>query len=411
MSRAQDGSARPIGQGQDASARGAQPNAAGQVPLPPGSTLGVFGGGQLGRMFVHAAQRMGYRVHVFSTHHNSPAGQAADAEHVGALTDTRSIASFALGCDAATLEFENVPTESIAIAEQHTPIRPGSHVLHTTQHRVREKTFLKRVGVPVGAFAAVHSLAELRAAAATIGLPAVLKTAQMGYDGKGQLVLRDAGELADAWQTLGPGDGILEAFIPFEREVSVLVARGLDGQTALYGPIENAHAQHILDVSVLPARGLTSATSAAARQIATTVAEGLDAVGLLCVELFVLPDGGLLVNEIAPRPHNSGHLTIEGCQTSQFEQQVRAVCGLPLGSSESLAPAAMANLLGDVWQRGEPRWEAALMAGAHLHLYGKDAPRAGRKMGHLTYLGTTSQAAHDGALAARAALYSDPQEA
>ncbi|MEO1495909.1 MAG: 5-(carboxyamino)imidazole ribonucleotide synthase [Planctomycetota bacterium] len=373
-------------------------------PLPPGSTLGVFGGGQLGRMFTHAAQRMGYRVHVFSTHRDSPAGQAADQEHVGSLADPRSVASFALGCDAASLEFENVPTASIAVAEQHTPIRPGSHVLHTTQHRVREKTFLRDTDVPVGPFAPVNSLGELRSAAATIGLPAVLKTAQMGYDGKGQRVLRETAELEDAWRTLGPGDCILEGFVDFAREVSVLIARGVDGATAVYGPIENDHADHILDVSVYPAPGSSPVTSDAAKHIGLRVAEGLDAVGLLCVELFELPGGELLVNEIAPRPHNSGHLTIEGCRTSQFEQQVRAVAGLPLGSPDPVAPSAMANLLGDLWETGEPRWSAALAAGAALHLYGKDTPRPGRKMGHLTVLGDTPAAVAASARSARDAL-------
>lgn len=379
------------------------------TPLKPGATLGVFGGGQLGRMFTHAAQRMGYRVHVFTPHRGSPAGQVAEHEHVGLLSDQRSVASFALSVDAATLEFENVPTESIAVAERHTPVRPGSHVLHTTQHRVREKTFLRDAGVPVGPFAPVNSFDELEQAAAVIGLPAVLKTAQMGYDGKGQRVLRAPTDLAEAWAAIGPGECILEAFVDFTREVSMLVARGVNGETVLYGPIENEHADHILDVSVLPAPGTTPQLVAEAARIATRVAEGLDAVGLLCVEMFQTWDGTLLVNEIAPRPHNSGHLTIEGCRTSQFEQQVRAVAGLPLGSPESLRPAAMANLLGDLWQTAdgaprEPNWPAALAAGASLHLYGKESPRPGRKMGHLTALGDSPEAARKQARAAREAL-------
>ncbi|MEN0109944.1 MAG: 5-(carboxyamino)imidazole ribonucleotide synthase [Planctomycetota bacterium] len=382
--------------------------------LLPGATLGVFGGGQLGRMFTQAAQRMGYRVHVYSTHRGSPAGIVADHEHVGPLSDARCVASFALSVDAATLEFENVPTESMRVAERHTIVRPGAHVLHTTQHRLREKTFLRDAGVPVGGFAPVGSLEELRAAADAVGLPAVLKTAQMGYDGKGQRILRGADELEAAWRAIGPGDCLLEAFVPFVREVSMLVARGADGAIALYGPIENEHADHILDVSVLPAPGTSDDTAAEAARIATRVAAGLDAVGLVCVELFELPDGKLLVNEIAPRPHNSGHLTIEGCRTSQFEQQVRALCGLPLGASESVAPAAMANLLGDLWFAGAgeagsgetrtPNWAAALAAGGSLHLYGKEAPRVGRKMGHLTAVGETPEAAREASRAARAAL-------
>lgn len=378
-------------------------------PLQPGATLGVFGGGQLGRMFTHAAQRMGYRVHVFTPHRGSPAGVVADHEHVGLFSDQRSVASFALSVDAATLEFENVPTESIAVAERHTPVRPGSHVLHTTQHRLREKTFLAESGVPVGPFAAVNSLDELRSGVEKLGLPAVLKTAQMGYDGKGQRVLRDESELVDAWAAIGPGDCILEAFIDFTREVSMLVSRGVDGRTVLYGPIENEHADHILDVSVLPAPETSPAVATEAARIATLVADQIDLVGLLCVELFERADGSLLVNELAPRPHNSGHLTIEGCRTSQFEQQVRAVAGLPLGSSDSVAPAAMANLLGDLWFAAdgtprEPNWAAGLDAGASLHLYGKESPRPGRKMGHLTVLGDTPEGVRQQARAARAAL-------
>jgi 5-(carboxyamino)imidazole ribonucleotide synthase len=360
-------------------------------------------------MFTHAAQRLGYRVHVFSTHHGSPAGRVAEREHVGLLTDSRSVTSFAYSVDAATLEFENLPAEAIAAAERHTPVRPGSRVLAATQHRLREKTFLRDVGVPVGAFAPVQSLAELEAAAKAVGLPAVLKTSQMGYDGKGQRVLRTPADLAPAWAALGPGECLLEGFVEFTREVSMLVARGADGQTALYGPIENEHANHILDVSVYPAPGTTPAVAAEAARIATAVAEGLGAVGLICIEMFQRADGSLLVNEIAPRPHNSGHLTIEGCRTSQFEQQARAVAGLPLGSPEVVRPAAMANLLGELWYDPagaprEPSWAAALDAGASLHLYGKDSPQPGRKMGHLTVLAETPEGAREKVVAAREAL-------
>ncbi|MGL4513387.1 MAG: 5-(carboxyamino)imidazole ribonucleotide synthase [Lacipirellulaceae bacterium] len=377
-------------------------------PILPGATLGVLGGGQLGRMFVQAARTMGYRTHVFSTHRDSPAGQAADYEHVGLLTDLRSVASFALGVDAITLEFENVPPESVEVAERHAPVRPGAAVLRATQHRVREKRFLESVGAPVGHYAPIDSLGALREAVGSIGLPAVLKTAQMGYDGKGQRVLRKVDDVEPAWQALGPGECILEGFVDFAREVSVLVARGVDGRMIHYGPIENTHADHILDVSVYPAPATHADVPRRAAQIATRVAEGLDAVGLLCVEMFETAAGDLLVNEIAPRPHNSGHLTIEGCRTSQFEQQVRALCGLPLGSAESLRPAAMANLLGDHWgpEGRPPRWDAALAAGASLHLYGKDAPRVGRKMGHLTCLADSSEVARSEALAARDALRS-----
>jgi len=367
----------------------------------------VFGGGQLGRMFVHAAQRMGYRVRVYSSHAGSPAGRVADEEHVGPLTDLRSVAAFAQSVAAATLEFENVPTESVAAAERLAPVRPGSHVLHKTQHRVREKTFLAEIGAPVGPFAPVGSLAELRDAAARIGLPAVLKTAQMGYDGKGQRVLRDTAELDAAWEALGPGDCVLEAFVDFTREVSMLVARGVDGDVRLYGPIENDHANHILDVSVLPAPQTSAETAREAERIATLVATRLDSVGLICVEMFQRADGALLVNEIAPRPHNSGHLTIDTFVSCQFEQQVRAVCGLPLGSAEPLTGgAAMANLLGDLWSAGEPRWDRLLAEQAvKLHLYGKAAARPGRKMGHLTAGGPSGAAAAEKVRAARRRIY------
>lgn len=384
-------------------------HAANTAPLPPGATLGVFGGGQLGRMFTQAAHRMGYRVHVFSPEGDSPAGRVADREFVGQMDDHRLVTEFAQSIDAATLEFENVPTDAIAAAEAIVPVRPGSHVLRTTQHRFREKTFLREAGVPVGDFARVRSLAELREAAAQTGLPAVLKTSELGYDGKGQRLVRDESGLEAAWDDLAPNECVLEAFVPFMREVSVLVARGVNGSTVHYGPIENDHANHILDTSTLPAPNTSAEVATEAARIATTVAERLDAVGLICVELFQLADGTLLVNEIAPRPHNSGHLTIEGCRTSQFEQQVRAVAGLPLGSPASIAPAAMANLLGDLWldesdTQSEPDWPAALSHGASLHLYGKDVAKRGRKMGHLTTLADSPEAAREQAVAARAAL-------
>lgn len=385
-------------------------------PLPPGSILGVFGGGQLGRMFTQAAQRLGFRVHVYSPDAHSPAGCVADREFVGPMGDLERIEEFARTVDVATLEFENLPTKSIAAAEKIIPVRPGSHVLHTTQHRFREKSFLRNAGVPVGDFAPVQSLESLVAAVEQLGLPAVLKTSELGYDGKGQVVLRDKSELEAAWEKLGPNDCLLEAFVPFQREVSMLVARGLDGETVLYGPIENCHANHILDTSVLPAPATSPATAAQAADIATTVVQQLDAIGIICVELFELPSGELLVNEIAPRPHNSGHLTIEGCRTSQFEQQVRAITGLPLGSPESVAPAAMANLLGDLWfgendQQHQPNWAASLASGSVLHLYGKSDPRRGRKMGHLTALGQSPESARQRVVEGRASLQTGSVEA
>jgi 5-(carboxyamino)imidazole ribonucleotide synthase len=371
-------------------------------PLTPGATLGVFGSGQLGRMFVHAAQRLGYKVHVFSPHRHSPAGLAADVEHVGLFTDLASVERFARGVSAITLEFENVPVETIHAAERCTIVRPAASVLFTTQHRVREKNFLRDAGAPVGEFAAVGSLPELEAAAAQLGLPAVLKTAQMGYDGKGQRVLKSSAELADAWRQLGPGACILEAFVPFRRELSIIAARSATGEVALYGPIENEHANHILDVSTYPARRITRSSADAAESIARRVVEALGVVGILCIELFETCSGELLVNELAPRPHNSGHLTIEACDSSQFDQQVRTLCGLPLGNAAPRQPAAMANLLGDLWEDGEPNWQRALeLPGVSLHLYGKESAKVGRKMGHLTALGETPDAARALAIEAR----------
>ena len=377
-----------------------------EAQIAPGETVGVFGGGQLGRMFVQAAQRMGYRTSVYASHPGSPAGLVADEEHIGLLDDRKSVAEFAKGVAAATLEFENLPTAAIELAAEHTIVRPGAKVLYASQHRLREKGFLQQAGAPVGPFAAVSSLDDLHQAVEQIGLPAVLKTAQMGYDGKGQWMLRSADELTKAWETIGPGECILEGFVHFTREASVIVARGADGQTAVYGPIENHHENHILDYSLYPAPATHEGVPAEAARIGRLVAEALDAVGVLCVELFELEGGELLVNEIAPRPHNSGHLTIEGCASSQFEQQARALVGAPLGSPESVRPAAMANVLGDLWENGEPDWKAAEAAGAVVHLYGKEEPRVGRKMGHLTLLADSAEEARDRVLAAREAARS-----
>lgn len=277
-------------------------------------------------------------------------------------------------------------------------------MLHVCQHRLREKGTLRDAGLPVPAFSAVRGLADLESAAAAIGRPGVLKTASSGYDGKGQAKVTAESDLADVWRSLGTDEAIYEAFVGFEREVSVVGARGIDGATAFYGPIENAHSNHILDVSRCPA-DLPQRVRDDAVAIVRSVLETLDVVGVLCVEMFLMPDGGLLINELAPRTHNSGHLTIEGFATSQFEQQVRAVAGMPFGSTEQLRPAAMANLLGDSWGNGEPRWDRALaVPGVSLHLYGKRDPKPGRKMGHLTATAETVEEAVGRAIAARDAL-------
>ena len=348
-------------------------------PVLPGAVLGVLGSGQLGRMFAIAARRMGYRVHTFSPDSDSPTGQVADKEIAASYEDLEAVSEFARRVSVVTFEFENVPSATADAAARFAPVRPAGQVLHITQHRLREKTYLREHGFPVTPFRAVHSLVELQAAIQELGCPAVLKTAGWGYDGKGQVKIRSADEAPSAWSSLGTGEAILEGFVDFRLEVSVIGARGLDGVFASFGLLENAHSNHILDVTVAPAR-VSSRVAVEAEAIARGVLESLDVVGVLCVEMFLTRDDRLLINELAPRPHNSGHLTFDANVTSQFEQQVRAICGLPLGSTELLRPAAMANLLGDVWENGEPRWAEALgLPEVKLHLYGKSEARAGRR--------------------------------
>ncbi len=374
-------------------------------PILPGATIGVLGGGQLGRMFGLAARRLGYRVHVLSSEPDSPAGQVADREIFASYDDPDAVSELARGVDVVTFEFENVSAVAAAAAERYAPLRPAASVLHVTQHRVREKQFVRAAGVPLAPFEPVYSRDELHAAVGRIGLPAVLKTAAAGYDGKGQLRLETRADVESAWHPSHAHEAVLETFVAFERELSVIVARGCDGVMDCYGPFHNTHERHILDVSRLPAE-VPEGVSREAREIGLALAERLELVGLLCVELFLTKDGRLLVNELAPRSHNSGHLTIEACATSQFEQHLRAVCGLPLGATRLRVPAAaMANLLGDLWAGGTPNWRAALeRPGVALHLYGKREPRPGRKMGHLTAVDATAARARDAALAARAAI-------
>jgi 5-(carboxyamino)imidazole ribonucleotide synthase len=370
----------------------------------PGATIGVLGSGQLGRMFAIAARRMGYRVHTFSPDTDTPTGQVADVEIQADYNDLDAVRAFARNVAVMTFEFENVPAATAEAAAAEAPVRPAGSVLHTTQHRLREKTFLSRSGFPVTPFAPVRTLADLRAALGTLGCPAVLKTAGWGYDGKGQVKITRPEDAEAAFAVLAGNEGILEAWVPFEREVSVVAARGVNGDFAHYGVIANEHRNHILDVSTAPAE-VPAKVAAEAVEIARGVLEKLDVVGVLCVELFLRGDGSLLVNELAPRPHNSGHLTFDACVTSQFEQQLRAICGLSLGSTALLCPAAMANLLGDLWSDGEPGWaDACAFPDVKLHVYGKLTPRPGRKMGHLTALGPTAADAAARVRAARAAL-------
>lgn len=374
------------------------------APILPGATLGVLGSGQLGRMFAMAARRLGYRVHVLSPDTDTPTGQVADVEIAAPYDDLDAIRAFARRVDVVTFEFENVPAATAEAAAEIVPVRPNGSVLHIAQQRAREKGFLADRGFPVTPFVRVSAEDELEAALAQTGLPAVVKTASFGYDGKGQAKVADLAAARDAWRLMGGAEVIVERFIPFDREVSVVAARGVTGWTTSYGVIENTHANHILDVSVWPA-AVPPDVERRASEIAEGVLEELDVVGVLCVEFFLTMDGELLINELAPRPHNSGHLTIDAAVTSQFEQQVRAICGLPPGSVERLRPAAMANLLGDLWAQGEPDWRRlSAFPDVRLHLYGKKDARPGRKMGHLTAVAATPAAAAARVVAARTAL-------
>jgi len=381
-------------------------------PIQPGAVLGVLGGGQLGRMFTLAARRMGYRVSVFAPEDDTPAGQIAYRETRSPYGDLDAVEAFARGVEVVTFEFENVPSATAAAAARHAPVRPAGALLHLTQDRAREKQGLAALGLPVAPHAIVRSRADLVRAAELVGAPSILKTAAWGYDGHGQRRVEHRSDLDRKWQELNGAPAVLEQLVAFDAEISVVGARGLDGDIALYEPILNRHRNHVLDVSVCPAP-IADPVRRDALALARSVFEGLEVVGVLCVELFVLGDGSLVVNELAPRPHNSGHLTIDAHVTSQFEQQVRAVCGLPLGSAERTAPAAaMVNLLGDLWTQGPPDWAAALAdPGVRLHLYGKVGPVPGRKMGHVTVTDSTPDAAERRALAARAAVLGPHPEA
>ncbi len=373
-------------------------------PILPGATIGVLGSGQLGRMLALVARRMGYRIVTFSSETDTPTGQVADREIAAPYDDLDAIRAFAGSVDVVTLEFENIPAATVEAIDAIVPVRPGGAVLHTTQHRIREKTFLATHGFPVTPFRAVQTRDDLRAGLAAFGYPAVLKTADFGYDGKGQVKIAAPEQAEAAFATFAGRAAILEAWVDFDREVSVVAARGLDGAFAHFGVVENTHVNHILDTTVAPA-AVAPAIARDAVEIARGILEALGVVGTTCVEFFVTRRGGLLVNEIAPRPHNSGHWTIEACMASQFEQQLRAVCGLPLGATTQLRPAAMANLLGDLWANGEPNWAAACaVPDLSVHLYGKREARPGRKMGHLTALAATAVDALQAVRAARDAL-------
>ncbi|MEY3529601.1 MAG: hypothetical protein RLZ70_669 [Verrucomicrobiota bacterium] len=356
----------------------------------PGGTIGILGGGQLGRMSAIAARRMGYKVKTFDPSAQACAAAIADDHTAAEWNDTAALTRFAQGCGRITLEFENIPPATVEFVAQSIPSHPSANVLAICQNRRREKEFLRASGIPCANFAVVSSLAELQAAVRTIGFPCVLKTADFGYDGKGQVKLPTAAaDLAAAWNKIGGGVGVLEAWVPFQLEISVLVARTVDGRTAVYDAAENLHRNHILHLSLSPAR-ISAATATEARTLALGIAEQIGLVGLLAVEMFV-QDGRIVVNELAPRPHNSGHQTFDANETSQFEQHIRAVCGLPLGGTKPLQPSVMLNLLGDLWKNGQaPDWTQVLAdPSAKLHLYDKGTAAPGRKMGHVTVTAPT----------------------
>jgi 5-(carboxyamino)imidazole ribonucleotide synthase len=350
--------------------------------LAPGATIGILGGGQLGRMIALAAARLGYRCHVFTPDRDSPAAQVCGAETVADFSDHAALERFAAATDVVTFEFENIPVDAVRAIAALKAIQPRPEILEITQDRLREKDFLRSIDVATVNYREVSDAAGLTRAMRDFGYPAVLKSVRFGYDGKGQVTLTPEIKLDEAWRRMGGEIGILESFVDFACEISVIVARGRNGAWATYPPVENQHTNHILDTTIAPAR-IRTETAMRAEAIARHVAEKLDLTGVLAVEMFVTQDDDLLVNELAPRPHNSGHWTIDACITSQFEQLVRAVCGLPLGSTENHSDAVMRNLIGNDVER----WRDALADPlSKLHLYGKTSVKPGRKMGHVTRL-------------------------
>lgn len=373
----------------------------------PPATLGILGGGQLGRMLALEARRSGYRVAIFTDEATGcPAGQIADIEVNARYDDTEALEGFLQRVDVVTTEFENIPETCLRAVEKVRPLRPSRDAIHTTQHREREKLFLRAQGIPCAEFRIVQNLDQLEAAVAELGRPCVIKTAAFGYDGKGQAKVNAETDLAEAWKPFHGHHAVVEQWVPFVMEVSVVGARAIDGSTATHGVVENIHDRHILDVTIAPAR-VSPEVEKQALQLWQAVAEGLDYIGTMAVEMFVTADGRVLVNEIAPRPHNSGHYTIEACVTNQFQQQLRAVMGQPLGEPRQHTPAVMVNLLGDVWpsETQSPDWSPVLRhPRAKLHLYGKQLAKLRRKMGHFTVLGHTADAALADARAIQQAL-------
>jgi 5-(carboxyamino)imidazole ribonucleotide synthase len=362
------------------------------TPITPPAMLGILGGGQLGRYFVMAARTMGYRTTVLEPDPHSPAGKVADVHLVAAYDDADALATLADTCAVVTTEFENAPAAAMAQLAQRVPVHPSPSALAITQDRIAEKQFLDEIGVGVAPYMVIRTDDDI-ASADRFDFPAILKTARLGYDGKGQVRCSSHDALAAAWEQLGRVPCVLERRLPLDRELSVVLARSADGRVACYPVSQNQHVHGILDVSYTPAN-LPGTGHADAAELCTYIAEQLGFVGVMAVEMFVV-GRDVLVNELAPRPHNSGHYTLDACLCSQFEQQVRAICGLALGDTKLVVPGvAMINLMGDLWANGEPRWEKALaQSAAHLHLYGKTEPRPGRKMGHLTVTTGTAMGA------------------
>ena len=370
--------------------------------IPAPATLGLLGGGQLGRFFVQAAHELGYQVWVLDPDPGSPAGGIADKHLAAAFDDRTALDAFGTGCAAVTTEFENVPAWTLRYLEERVRVRPSAEAVAVCQDRIAEKTFLRDQHLPHGPFAIIRSEQDVATAPAEL-FPGVLKVARFGYDGKGQARVGAREEALAAFRQLGGDACVLEALLPLDCEVSVVLARGADGMAACFPLAENRHRNGILDVSIVPAR-ISATLAESARQCALRIAAALNYVGTLGVEFFI-SRGLLNVNEMAPRPHNSGHYTLDACATSQYAQQVRALCGLPLGSPALASPAVMVNLLGDLWAAGEPKWsELKSRPDLRLHLYGKHEARPGRKMGHFTVLGKDPAVALASALAARSAI-------
>jgi 5-(carboxyamino)imidazole ribonucleotide synthase len=363
------------------------------TPLWPGATIGIIGAGQLARMMAMEAKRMGYRVAVLDPDPDAPAAAIADIHIVGALDDVRAARDLAACCDVVTLDTEHVPADLLRKLEALTPVRPSSDVLRVVQDRLTQRMFLQGCGLPQVRHGAITVGCDIALAARAVGFPCVLKTRRNGYDGKGQVTARSLAELESAWNELGRVPTVAEAFVRFDKEVSVLLARGAGGEIRFYDIAENVHRRHVLHTTEAPAN-ISSALVTQAEQIGSRIATELGFVGMLAVELFVTGDDELLVNEIAPRTHNSGHYTFGACVTSQFEQHVRAICDLPLGDTSLLSPVVMLNLLGDSWNRGEPEWSRVMEhPSIRLHVYGKKRAAPGRKMGHLLVLDHTIERA------------------